>query len=358
MLVKIIKLAVVGTGAMAHTHAKKFAAIKGVKIVACCDVNEERTQHFSKTFGVPQRFTDFGQMLAACECDAITNVTTDPFHAPLSIQAMNAGKHVFCEKPLATNYPDALEMAKVAAEKSVINLVNFSYRNSAALQTVAKRIHKGDLGRIFHVQAHYLQSWLTSREWGEWRVSSKWLWRLSTQHGSKGVLGDIGVHILDFASLPAGDFASVNCLLHTFDKARGNKIGEYPLDANDSAIITARYANGAVGSLQMTRLATGHLNSLFLSVHGEKGAFRIDLDTSYSDYEECFVQKKDGKTSPWKKVTAPDVPSLYERFIKSVKTGKNDQPDFARGAKIQQTLDACEESHQTGKAVQLTAANG
>lgn len=349
----MIKLAVVGTGAMAHTHAKKFGEIKGVKIVACCDVDEERTQHFSKTFDVPQTFTDFGKMLASCEIDAVTNVTTDPFHAPLSIQAMAAGKHVFCEKPLATNHADALKMAAVATERGVINLVNFSYRNSAAFQEVAHRIRKGDIGRLFHVQAHYLQSWLTSKEWGDWRISSKWLWRLSTQHGSKGVLGDIGVHILDFASLPAGDFSAVNCFLRTFDKARGNKIGEYPLDANDSAIITTQYVNGAVGSVQMTRLATGHLNSLFLSVHGEKGAFRVDLDVSYSDYEECFVRKKDGKTSPWSKVTARSVPTLYERFITSIKTGKNDQPDFARGAKIQQALDACEKSNKIGKAVRL-----
>lgn len=353
----MIKLAIVGAGAMAHTHAKKFAEIKGVKIVACCDVDLERTQHFSKTFAVPQAFTDFGQMLSSCEIDAVSNVTTDPYHAPLSIEAMLAGKHVFCEKPLATNHADALKMATVAADRGVINLVNFSYRNSAALQTVARRIQKGDIGRIFHVQAHYLQSWLTSKEWGDWHVSSKWLWRLSTQHGSKGVLGDIGVHILDFASLPAGDFASVNCLLRTFNKAPRNRIGEYPLDANDSAIIIAQYAQGAVGSVQMTRLATGHLNSLALSIHGEKGAFRIDLDASYTDYEECFVQKKDGKTSPWKKATAPAVPSLYERFIKSIKTGKNDQPDFARGAKIQQALDACEKSHETGKAVNLTTDN-
>lgn len=349
----MIKLAVVGTGAMAHTHAKKFSEIKGVKIVACCDVDLERTQHFSKTFNVPHAFTDFGQMLASCEIDAITNVTTDPYHAPLSIQAMTAGKHVFCEKPLATNYADAAEMASVATQKGVINLVNFSYRNSAALQEVARRIHKGDIGRLFHVQAHYLQSWLTSKEWGDWRISSKWLWRLSTQHGSKGVLGDIGVHILDFAGLPAGDFASVNCLLRTFDKARDNKIGEYPLDANDAAIITTQYTNGAVGAVQMTRLATGHVNSLSLSLHGEKGAFRIVLDVSYTDYEECFVQKKDGKTTPWSKVTAKSVPSLYERFIKSIKTGKNDQPDFVRGAKIQQVLDACEKSHELGQAVPI-----
>lgn len=349
----MIKLAIVGTGGMGNTHAKKFAAIPGVKLVACCDVDGGRAKDFASTYAIPESFTDFTHMLNTCEIDAVTNVTPDPYHARLSIEAMAAGKHVFCEKPLATNHADALKMARVAADSEVINLVNFSYRNSAALQEVSRRVRKGDLGRLFHVQAHYLQSWLTSKEWGDWKKSDKWLWRLSTKHGSKGVLGDIGVHILDFASMPAGEITSVKCLLHTFDKAPRNRIREYPLDANDSAVITAEYASGAVGSVQMTRLATGHLNSLFLSIHGEKGAFRINLDTSYDTYEQCFVQKKDGKTSPWETVTAPPVPSLYERFIQSIQTGKNDQPDFARGAQIQQVLDACEKSDVTGKAVKL-----
>lgn len=352
----MIKLAIVGTGGMAHTHAKKFGAIPGVKIVACCDVDAGRAKNFATLFSIPEWFTDFDEMLSTCELDAVSNVTTDPFHAPLSIMAMQAGKHVFCEKPLATNYADARLMAQVAAKKRVINLVNFSYRNSAALQEVARRVRKGELGPLFHVQAHYLQSWLTSKEWGNWKTGSKWLWRLSKNHGSKGVLGDIGVHILDFASLPAGEITSVNCRLHTFDKAKNNQIGEYALDANDSAVITTQYASGALGSVQMSRLATGHINSLSLSLHGQKGAFRINLDTSYDTYEQCFVQKSDGKTGPWETVTAPAVPSLYERFIKSIKLRKNDQPDFARGAQIQQVLDACEESNAKGKTIFLTAS--
>lgn len=350
----MIKLAIVGTGGMAHTHAKKFGAIPGVKIVACCDVDAARAKNFATLFSIPESYSDFTRMLKSCEFDALSNVTTDPFHAPLSIEAMKARKHVFCEKPLATNYRDALEMAQVAKKMRVINLVNFSYRNSAALQEVTRRVRKGELGPLFHVQAHYLQSWLTSKEWGNWKTGTKWLWRLSTRHGSKGVLGDIGVHILDFASLPAGDITSVNCKLHTFDKAKDNQIGQYALDANDSAVITVQYASGALGSVQMSRLATGHINSLSLSIHGQKGAFRINLDASYDTFEQCFVQKSDGKTGPWETVTAPPVPSLYERFIASVRTRKNDQPDFARGAKIQQALDACEQSNATERTVLLT----
>jgi predicted dehydrogenase len=350
----MIRLGIIGTGGMARSHAKFFAAIPDVQIVACCDVDLGKAQDFASAFKIPHVFPDLTFMLKGCELDAVTNVTPDRYHEPLSIEALAAGKHVFCEKPLATNYPDARKMVRAAADAGRINMVNLSYRNSAALQEVARRVKKGDLGRLYHVQAHYLQSWLTSKEWGDWRKSETWLWRLSEKHGSKGVLGDVGVHILDFASFPAGDIVSVNCHLKTFPKAPRGRIGDYVLDANDSAIVTVDYAGGATGAIQTTRLATGHVNSLSLSLHGEYGAFRIDLDASYSQYEECFVQKKDGKTSTWKKVTAPAVPNLYERFINSIKRRKNDQPDFAQGAKIQRVLDACEKSHATGKAVDLS----
>ena len=348
----MIKLAIVGTGGMANHHAEQFSTIKGVKMVACCDVDAQRAKDYAARHGIPASFSSLEQMLDTCDFDAAANVTPDRFHAPISLQLIAAGKHVLCEKPLATSHADAVKMATAAQKAGVINMVNFSYRNSSALQAVAKRVQKGDLGRIFHVQAHYLQSWLTATDWGDWKTSPGWLWRLSTQHGSKGVLGDVGVHILDFASFPAGDITSVNCLLKTFDKAPRNRIGEYPLDANDSAIITVTFGSGAIGAVQTTRLATGHMNSLHLKIHGEKGAFQIDLDRSYGDYEYCKIGK-DGKTGPWEKITAPATPSIYQRFIKSVRTGKPDQPDFARGAAIQASLDACELSHRTGKTVKI-----
>ena len=109
---------------------------------------------------------------------------------------------------------------------------------------------------VRHVEAHYLQGWLTSQYWGDWRSSPHWLWRLSTRHGSLGVLGDLGVHIVDFATFPVGRIKTINCTLKTLHKAAGDRIGEYVLDANDTAVITAEFANGAVGAITTTRWAT------------------------------------------------------------------------------------------------------
>jgi predicted dehydrogenase len=202
-----------------------------------------------------------------------------------------------------------------------------------------------------HVEASYLQSWLASKVWGDWRTAQGFLWRLSTQHGSGGVLGDIGVHILDFATYAAGDVKTINCQLKTFHKAEGNKVGEYPLDANDSAVITVELVGGAIGTIHTSRWATGHANSLRLRVFGDKGALAIDLDQSYDELQVCLGEDVD--KVKWKTVQCAKTPDNYQRFTESIRSGVNDQPDFARGALVQKMLDACFESDREHKVVQL-----
>jgi predicted dehydrogenase len=265
---------------------------------------------------------------------------------------------VLCEKPLATSYPEALEMARAAAGSSLINMVNFSYRSSSALARAIEWCREGRLGRILHVDAQYLQGWLCAHYWGDFRQTPGLLWRLSTAHGSKGVLGDIGVHILDFATAPVGPIRSVRCRLHNFaEKVPGNTIGDYRLDANDSAFMTLEFANGAMGSVLTTRAATGHKNSLLLKIHGTKGALSIDLDAGY-DQIDCCTVKADGLTTIWERLDTDSVPSIYERFIAAISSGQPDPVDFMRGAEIQKLLDACMVSHETDRTIELAGFEG
>jgi predicted dehydrogenase len=347
----MIKLAIIGTGGMAKGHAATFKNMKGVRVVAACDVDRPKAEAFAESYGIPAVYGDVDTMLAEAEIDAVSNVTSDAWHAPLSLKAIAAGKHVLCEKPLATNYPDAKAMADAARRKGVINMVNFSYRNSSAIQKAHQLIAAGELGRIVHFEASYLQSWLTSHAWGDWSASPNLLWRLSTKHGSLGVLGDIGVHIVDFATFPAGDVKSVQCRLKTFSEIKGKRLGDYALDANDSAVMTVELKNGAIGTIHTTRWATGHTNSLRLRIYGEKGGLEIDLDTAYDKLRIC--RGADLHKAQWKEVLCGKTPNIYQRFITSIKTGKNDQPDFARGATVQKVLDACLESDRTNGPVKV-----
>ena len=347
----MIRIGIVGTGGMAHTHARAFQKIRGCTLVAACDVVPKRAQDFAKEFGIPAAYTDVEEMLAETPMDAVSVVTSDGAHCPVSLAAIRRGKHVLCEKPLAVNYAEARKMAAAANRKGVINLVNLSYRNSPAIHKAHDLVESGAIGRVIHLEASYLQSWLASKHWGDWRASAGWLWRLSTAHGSLGVLGDIGVHIFDFASYAAGDIAKVDCRLKTFPKAKGDRLKGYTLDANDSAVTTVELANGAIGTIHTTRWATGHANSLRLRIFGDQGGIVVDLDRSYHELQIC--RGNDIDKMNWRTIRCPRVPDMYHRFITSIKTGNNDQPDFARGAAIQKVLDACVKSDATGRAVRV-----
>ena len=350
---KPVRIAIVGTGGMANFHIKLFREIPGVEIVAGCDVDRARVDAFCAKHDIPATaaYTDLATLLRECPCDAISNVTPDAYHAALSIQALKAGKHVLCEKPLGLDHDETRKMVSAAKKAGTITMVNFSYRNWAAIQDIAARIHNRDLGDIRHVEASYLQSWLSSPAWGDWRTTPAWLWRLSTKHGSKGVLGDVGVHIVDFATFPVGPIKKVTCKLKAFDKAPKNRIGEYPLDANDSAIITVEFANGALGTIHTTRWATGHDNRLALKIHGTKGAIAFDADLGTDTYKLCIGA--DVATAKWQEVKCAPTPSNHARFIAAIRTGRADQPDFARGSEIQRVLDACIESDKAGRTVKI-----
>lgn len=346
-----VRLAIIGTGGMANNHAKRFKDIKGCALVAAVDVSRERVEKFAADHGIPNIFNSVDELLSWNQFDAVSIVTPDAFHAAQSIQCLKAGKHVLCEKPLALNHADAMKMVAAAQKAGVINMVNLSYRDWPAIQAVAKVIATGKIGEIRHVEASYLQSWLPSKVWGDWRTTSAWLWRLSTKHGSRGVLGDVGVHIVDFATFPAGPIKSVYGKLKAFDKAKDNRVGEYVLDANDSAVMTVEFANGALGTIHTTRWSGGHANRLFLKISGDKGSVEIDSERSTSSYKISVGPDLD--KAQWKEVATKPTPNNYARFIKSIRTGLQDQPDFARGAEVQKVLDAVITSDAKGKPITI-----
>ena len=344
---KDIRVLILGTGGMANSHAEAYAAMPGVSLVAGIDTSTERLAAFNGRYGIANGFASVADALVWGAFDAVSNVTPDPVHYPTTMPMLAAVKHVLCEKPLAANYSHAAEMAAVAAQAGVVNMVNLTYRNGPALPHAAKMVADGAIGEVRHFEASYLQSWLTQPAWGEWSTETQWLWRLSSSHGSLGVLGDIGVHILDFATLVAGAGASnVSCRLTTFDKAPGGRIGEYVLDANDSFNMHLRLQNGAVGVIHASRMATGHFNDLRLRIFGTKGGLDVRYENNISSLRACTGD--DRLTAVWRDVDVPPVQSNYARFIDAVRAGTQVYPDFARGAELQKVLDLAVQSDAQG----------
>ncbi|MGR3662508.1 MAG: Gfo/Idh/MocA family protein [Paracoccaceae bacterium] len=348
-----IRLLILGTGGMARSHAKAFDDIEDVTIVAGVDTNAENLTKFQDKFGIEHGFATLEDAIAWGEFDAACNVTPDAIHYKTTMALLAAGKHVFCEKPLATNYTDAAEMTEAAEKAGVVNMVNLTYRNVASLNKAREMIEQGAIGEIRHFDASYLQSWLTQPSWGEWSTETQWLWRLSTSHGSNGTLGDIGIHILDFATYIAGsNAANVSARLKTFDKAPDNKIGEYTLDANDSIAMHIGLENGAIGVLHATRFASGHLNDLQLKIYGTKGGLDVRYEGNVSALRASIGD--DMPKAKWVDIDCPDVPTNYQKFAAAIREGKMGNPDFARGAALQKVLDlAATSDAQNG--VTLTA---
>ena len=204
-----------------------------------------------------------------------------------------------------------------------------------------------------HVEASYLQSWLSSLGWGDWRKSPGLLWRLSTRHGSLGDLGDIGVHILDMTAFLCGDIDEIYCRLATYDKgAKNNRVGEYVLDANDSFSASVKFANGAVGVVHSSRWATGHANSLRVRVYGNKGGIEVDLDRDWNGYRICVGPRATRKFR-WKEVKCKPTPNNFQRFIRAIRAGKGDDNNFANALKIQAYLHYSVLSDKQGRALKV-----
>lgn len=334
------RILILGTGGIARRHAAEFAMIPGCRLVAAVDTVPGRAREFAALTGIPNSFETLEAAIEWGKFDAAVNSTPDAAHKPTTLALIAAGKPVFCEKPLAPVFPDAEEMTEAAEAAGLINMVNLTYRNAAAIQTARRMVEAGEIGAVRHVQASYLQSWLTGRHWGDWRSEERWLWRLSSAHGSKGVLGDIGVHILDFVTYgTALDITALQARMRTFDKAEGGVIDTYRLDVNDSVAMTVELSNGALGVVHMSRFGTGKANDLDLMIHGERGALKIWANQDDSRLEVCLGP--DIETQTWIETPCPRTPRNEERFIIALLSGQNGEPDFRHAAKIQKLLDLC-----------------
>jgi predicted dehydrogenase len=343
------RVLILGTGGMAAQHVLLLRQDPRVEIVAAADVDLGRSKAFAETHKIENAFGTLEAAIAWGQFDAAMNVTPDSVHYPTTMQLLAAGKHVLCEKPLAENFTLADEMATAADKVGLSNMVNLSYRNVPAIQEARKRIAAGEIGEVRHVEASYRQSWLVASNWGDWRTDPKWLWRLSEKHGSNGVLGDVGIHILDFTAF-AVDMMPVKlqAQIKTFHKAPGDKIGEYPLDANDSAAMTVEFSNGALGVIHASRFMTGYSNDLMLAVFGTSGALELHHALDRTELRMCSGQDVHSQT--WHSIVAPPVESNHRRFITAVLAQKSCEPSFRRGADLQRVLDLCQTPEASGAA--------
>jgi predicted dehydrogenase len=315
--------------------------------------------------------TDWKDMITRNDVHLVDVCTPGDVHAEIAIAALEAGKHVLCEKPLANTVAEAEAMvaaAESAARRGVRSMVAFNYRRVPALALARRIVAEGRLGTVRHVRAQYLQDWIVDPQF-------PLVWRLRKDKAGSGALGDIGAHIVDLAQFVTGqDILGVSGLTETFVKERplpeasaglsasgSGGTGEVTVD--DAALFLARFSEGALGVFEATRFATGRKNAMRLEVNGSAGSIAFDFE---SMNELLFHDgSEDGDLSGFRRilVTEPSHPYLeawwppghglgYEHtfvhevvdLLRDIGSDRDPTPSFADGLQVQRVLEAVERS--------------
>ncbi len=304
------------------------------------------------------------------EVDVFYNLGPNHVHADPSIAALEAGTHVFCEKPLAPTMETAAEMAAAAAGTDAVAGAAFNYRFVPAIRYARNLIDDGVLGEIRHFRGRYLQDWLVD-------PGAPWSWRNDEEMAGSGALGDLGSHTVDLARFlleeAAGPIETVDGRLRTFVDERPVEGGEgtRPVTVDDAYAAHFEFENGALGTLEASRFAAGHKNAHTIEIEGSEGALKFDLER----LNELQVLRDDDRGFETVLVTDPDDPYVdhwwppghvigwehtfvhenYE-FLAAVADAEAGEetafaPSFADGLAAQRVLAAIEESDQRGERV-------
>jgi predicted dehydrogenase len=244
------------------------------KLIAMCGRTEAAVRAAATRFGYLGYYTDWRDMLRDDRIQLFDNGGSNDIHAEPSIAAAQAGKHVLCEKPLARSAPEAAEMLEAVTKAGVKHAVMFNYRFVPALRYARQLIESGALGQIYHYRAAYLQEGLLPSK------NAPRTWRHDKSKAGAGALGDLGAHIIDLGRFLVGEYRRVGALTTTFFKQRAlpNGQGMAPVDVDDAFAAAIEFENGAIGTLEATRVAAGRKNSNCLEINGEKGSLRFNLE--------------------------------------------------------------------------------
>jgi len=327
--------------------------------------DEARTRAAADKYGWAAVETDWTELVRRDDVQVVDICTPGDTHCDIAVAALEAGKHVLCEKPLANSVAEAEKMvaaAEAAAARGVRSMVAFNYRRVPALAYARKLVAAGRLGEIRHVRAVYLQDWLSD-------PTSPLTWRLDREKAGSGALGDLGAHIVDAAQFVTGHtITGVSALTETFTKSRpdgAGGTGEVTVD--DTALFLARFDSGAVGSFEATRYALGRKNAMRLEVNGSRGSLAFDFESM--NELQFFDGDAPGPESGFRRVlvTEADHPYVgawwppghllgYEHtfvhevvdLVTAIATGADPAPSFADGLRVQRVLAAVEDSAATG----------
>ncbi|MCY4725455.1 Gfo/Idh/MocA family oxidoreductase [Nocardioides sp. STR2] len=360
-------VAVIGYAFMgkAHSHAwRNVAALRpgapGVRQQVLVGRDADAVAAAAGQYGWAESATDWREVLDRDDIDIVDVCVPGHLHAEVAIAALEAGKHVIAEKPLANTMAEAEKMvatAQAARERGVHSMVGFNYRRVPALALAQRHIADGRLGEVRQVRVSYLQDWLADE-------AAPMTWRLRRELAGSGALGDLASHAIDQVRFLIGqEVTAVNAMTHTFVPQRTGADGPEDVTVDDAAWGTLRTDGGAVVSLEVTRMATARKNALGIEVYGSNGALRFDLE-SLNHLDVCLdgadtfcrqlvTEQHDPYIDGWwppGHVLGWDATFTNQAadFLAALAAGLEPTPSFEDGLAVQRVLAAIEASSARG----------
>lgn len=291
-LKKKLNIGIVGYKFMgrAHSNAWQKAGLffdipfQPILKVACGRHQESLTE-FADKWGWEETETDWRKLVAREDINVIDIALPQHLHYEIAVEAAKAGKHIFCEKPMAMNSAQATEMLRVCEENGVLHYLNHNYRRAPAVAKIKQMIDEGILGEIYHWRAAYQQDWITDPDF-------PLTWQLQKELAQAGPQWDLNSHCVDLAHFLIGRITDVTGITKNFISSRplaneggtgnlkaeasGDGMGEVTVE--DAALMLVNFENGAIGSFEATRFANGRKNKLSFEIYGSKGSVSFDLE--------------------------------------------------------------------------------
>lgn len=277
--VETIRTGLLGGGFMARVHTAAARAA-GASLVAVASSSAERSQAAASHLGYERAATDADELLAADDLDLVHICTPNATHAALTRAALAAGRHVICEKPLATTVADAREIASAARAAGVVAAVPFVYRYHPLVREARARVAAGEIGALLTLDCAYLQDWMLLPTDDDWRTDVE-------AGGPSRAFADIGSHLFDLIEFVTGDrIARMSARTRRVHDRRG----ERPVGNEDIAAVLFETASGAVGTALVSQMAPGRKNALVLELHGQSESLRFEQERP----EELWVGRRAG----------------------------------------------------------------
>ncbi|PKO12475.1 MAG: dehydrogenase [Chloroflexi bacterium HGW-Chloroflexi-10] len=379
-----IGVGIAGTGFIGPAHVEALSR-NGIRVMGLAENSFEKAQEKAAELGIPRVFGSLEEMLKDADIDVVHLATPNFLHFPHAKAALLAGKHVICEKPLALDSKQSAELVQLAAEKHLVNVVNFNIRMYPMVQQARAMVQSGALGDLFILQGSYLQDWLL--------LPTDWNWRLEPGlGGTLRTVGDIGSHWLDLLTFITGlKVESVYADFKTFHPVRKKPAKpletftgklltpedyiDQPIYTEDYASILLHYENGVQGILTVAQVCSGRKNRIFFEINGSKSSLVWDgeqpneLWVGHRDGPNQVIMKDPSLMLPEARETVsypgghtegfPDTfKQLYKKVYAYIFAGdysqKPDFPTFADGHYEMQLCEAIERSAKEKTWVQVS----